>query len=145
LEKEFKTNYIVEFITYTRDHNDMVVDLDYIRDYIQQAKGIDKELIDSVYGNAVIKWQFEFETRTWGVKNLSVYATSIGLEVIVEHYASDDWENDDLIETEFDLSEYLEDFAIESEIDSREDNNLDCFFVKDVEIDFKVKKILVTF
>lgn len=135
----------MEFITYTRDHNEMDVDLDYIRDYIQQAKGIDKKLIDSVYGNAVIKWQFDYETRSWGVKNLSVYATSVGLEVIVEHYASDDWENDDLIETEFDLSEYIEDFAIESEIDSREDNNLDCFFVKDVEIDFKAKKIVVKF
>ena len=130
----------MEFITYTRDNNAIDVDLDYINEHIETTKGINSKLIESVYGNAVIKWQFEFETRTWGVKNISVYATSVELEVNVEHYESFDWDNDDLIEKEFDLSEHIKDFKIETETDLK-----DCFFVKDVAIDFKAKTILVTF
>jgi hypothetical protein len=45
-----------------------------------------------------------------------------------------------LIEKEFDLSEHIKDFKIETETDLK-----DCFFVKDVAIDFKAKTILVTF
>jgi hypothetical protein len=80
----------MEFITYTRDNNAIDVDLDYINEHIETTKGINSKLIESVYGNAVIKWQCEFETRTWGVKNISVYATSVELEVNVEHYESFD-------------------------------------------------------
>ena len=132
----------MEFITYTRDNSEIDVYLNFVEEYIASTKGIDKELIESVSGSAVIQWNFEFEKRVSGIKNLEVVATSVGLDVMVEHYASDDWEDDDLelLETEFDLSEHIKDFKIETEA-----NFNGCLYVEAVEIDFKEKKILINF
>ena len=130
----------MEFITYTRDNSEIDVDLNFVEECIERTKGIDSTLIESVYGSAIIKWNFEFEKRVSGIKNLEVGVTSVGLEVMVEHYKSHDSYDEELLDTEFDLSEHIKDFKIETEV-----NFNGCLYVEAVEIDFKEKKILVTF
>ena len=83
-----------------------------------------------------VEWDFTIEMRSWGVKDLSAYATKVSLSLFVEYYDKDENLHDEEVEVD------LKDWEINSE---RDRDNGDMFNVQNVSVDFKEKLIIVEF
>jgi len=82
-----------------------------------------------------VDWDFTIEMRSWGVKDISAYATRVDLTIMADYfYGTENMEN----EIEVDLKEW--------KIDSdRNSDSGDMFKVQWVTFDFKEKLITVSF
>ena len=86
--------------------------------------------------DCIVEWNFTIEMRSWGVKDLSAYATKVTLSLMVEYYDKDENLQEEEIEVD------LKDWEIDSE---RNRDNGDMFKVQNVSVDFKEKLITVEF
>ena len=86
--------------------------------------------------DCIVEWNFTIEMRSWGVKDLSAYATKVTLSLMVEYYDKDGNLQEEEIEVD------LKDWKIDNE---RNRDNGDMFKVQNVSVDFKEKLITVEF
>ena len=106
---------------------------------LNKAKWQDKE-IDTITPYAKLDWQFYIEMRSWGVKSIGAYATNLNLEINIDYYVGK-YDDDKTNSIEFDLTEDIKDF----EINSNSDNCSDQYCVTSIEVDFDRKEIDITF
>lgn len=90
----------------------------------------------------IIEWQFEYETRDWGIKNISAYATKVNADMTIEYYKNNDKEEIELCSKEINLAVYMRDFEMTSCLENIEDGQI-C--ITELEIDFEAKIINVVF
>jgi len=83
-----------------------------------------------------VEWDFTIEMRSWGVKDISAYATKVHLSIMVEYYDKDENIHDEEIEVD------LKDWKIDSERDTDNEGLYTCI---NVAFDFKEKLITVYF
>ena len=129
----------MNFTTHTSENKHIDFYLNEFESFIKKHFQFDKE-IDTIKEYAIIDWEFYFETRSWGVKSIGAYATQIkSLIIHVDYYESKDDET--IYEREFDLSQMITDFELDSECDGAKDY----YEPKDITIDFENKEIKVEF
>ena len=58
--------------TFTTEIDD--VDFYGLKDYFPEYEGRD---MDVVYLNCYVKWRYDLDIRSWGIKDISVYTTSV--------------------------------------------------------------------
>ena len=65
-----------------------VDDLDFlgIQRYFPQYEGRD---IDISYTDCVVNWRFDLDIRSWGIKDISIYTTSVVIKAGIEIYDED--------------------------------------------------------
>tara|TARA_R110000744_G_scaffold316592_1_gene423216 strand:- start:1362 stop:1844 length:483 start_codon:yes stop_codon:yes gene_type:complete len=65
-----------------------VDDLDFlgIQSYFPEYEDRD---IDIVYTDCVVNWRFDLDVRSWGIKDISIYTTSVVIKAVVEIYDED--------------------------------------------------------
>jgi hypothetical protein len=97
-------------------------------------KGCEIELVSP---NIEVSWELYVEIRKYGIKDIGVYATKIDLNIDVD-YRRDAGQFVDYVNIE--MNEYIKDFEINSDSMS-----VSQYFIDDIEIDFKEKKINVNF
>lgn len=86
---------------------------------------------------AVIHWDFYTEKRSWGVKDVSAYATWVHIEFEVSWWNENDEEE---------IEEYTIDSNDEWELYTEIDLKLgDCICPQSVEVDFETKIITINF
>ena len=70
--------------TFTTEIDD--VDFYGLKDYFPEYEGRD---MDVVYLNCYVKWRYDLDIRSWGIKDISVYTTSVVINATVEIYDKD--------------------------------------------------------
>jgi hypothetical protein len=129
----------MNFTTHTSENKHIDFYLNEFESYIKKYFQFDNE-IDSIKEYATIDWEFYFEARSWGVKNIGAFATQIkSLIIHVEYYESKDDET--IYEREFDLTHMITDF----ELNSDSENANDFYEPRVITIDFDDKTINVEF
>ena len=99
--------------------------------------------MDIMSETAIVDWEFYYESRSWGVKDVGAYATAVkSLDICIEYWKTEkDYEDGNEIEIDYDLTNDIKDFKVETENDS----NGKMFSIQTIEIDFDNKKITITF
>lgn len=92
---------------------------------------------------AVVHWDFYTEMRSWGVKDVSAYATYVHIEFEVNWWN----ENDEEEVEEYTIDSNDEkNFEYKWELDTEIDLKLgDCICPNNVEVDFDTKTITINF
>jgi len=62
------------------------VDFYGLETYFPEYEGRD---MDVVYLNCYVKWRYDLDVRSWGIKDISVYTTSVVINATVEIYDKD--------------------------------------------------------
>ena len=57
-----------------------------LENYFPEFKGRD---IDVTYTNCYVNWRYDMDVRSWGIKDVSIYTTSVMINAIVEIYDED--------------------------------------------------------
>ena len=70
--------------TFTTEIDD--VDFYGLENYFPEYKGRD---MDVVYLNCYVNWRYDLDVRSWGIKDISVYTTSVVINASVEIYDED--------------------------------------------------------
>jgi|TARA_R110002012_G_scaffold320914_2_gene546758 hypothetical protein len=70
--------------TFTTEIQD--VDFYGLENYFPEYKGRD---MDVVYLNCYVNWRYDLDIRSWGIKDISVYTTSVIINATVEIYDED--------------------------------------------------------
>ena len=70
--------------TFTTEIDD--VDFYGLENYFPEYKGRD---MDVVYLNCYVNWRYDLDVRSWGIKDISVYTTSVIINASVEIYDED--------------------------------------------------------
>ena len=92
---------------------------------------------------AVIHWDFYTEMRSWGVKDVSAYATYVHIEFEVSWWNENDEE--EIEEYSIDSNDE-KNFEYKWELDTEIDLKLgDCICPNNVEVDFDTKTITINF
>jgi len=62
-----------------------VEDVDWfgLKDYFPEYRGRDFEIVDM---DCYVNWRYDLDVRTWGIKDISIYTTSIQLSATIEIY-----------------------------------------------------------
>lgn len=109
--------------------------------YPPETASFDREVSP---GEFKVEWRIEMEMRSWGVKGISVYATSIKGRFGIISYDED---GNELSDTEYLIdSEILEKEGWSFESEGLDDRDLDDSIApQGVEINYKDKSIVVTF
>ena len=129
----------MNFTTHTSENKHIDFYLTDFESFIKKHFMFDKE-IESINEQAIIDWEFYIETRSWGVKNIGAYATNMkSLIIHVEYYESKDDET--IYEREFDLTEMITDFELNSDCDDKKDY----YEPREITIDFADQTINVEF
>lgn len=89
VKKHEKNENIVEQFsddpnTFTSEIED--VDFFGLENYFPQYKGRD---MDIAYLNCSVNWRYELDVRSWGIKDISIYTTSVAINAWVEIYDED--------------------------------------------------------
>ena len=65
-----------------------VDDVDFmgLENYFPEYKGRD---MDVSYLDCVVNWRFDLDVRSWGIKDISIYTTSVVIKVEIEIYDED--------------------------------------------------------
>ena len=131
---------MMKSITFVSAYGDVPFDIDLFNDenYVKDQLNLDYEVdyIDVGVEECAIEWEFTIESRDWGVKTLSTYATKATLVLHCEWYDKNDKEYDKS------LSIDLTDWEIDS---SADDGYKDSVSVRNVEFNFEEKTINVDF
>ena len=105
----------------------------------EKVKNIDEN--NDVSAVAVVHWDFYTEMRSWGVKDVSAYATWVNIEFEVNWWGEE--EDDDKVE-EFSIdTSNSDEWEITTNTDNLEFGNSIC--PQDVEVDFDTKTITINF
>lgn len=88
-------------------------------------------------GEFIVKWNFEIESREWGVKDMSWYVTDIGgnFDIVYFDENGDEKERESI---EFEPDLFRDAFEMENDLDDRSVS------VNDIEIDYAAKSVLVS-
>lgn len=88
-------------------------------------------------GEFIVKWNFEVESREWGVKEMSWYPTDIGgnFDIVYFDANGDEKERESL---EFEPDIFRDNFEMENDLAHRS------LSVNDIEIDYEAKSVLVS-
>ena len=125
---------------FVSEYSDVPFEIDLFNDneYVKNLLNLDydTDYIDTGVSYCKVEWEFTIETREWGVKTLSAYATNVSLELNCEWYDEDD--NDYEKQLDIDLS----DWEINSNTDEGFNDNVS---VRNVEFNFEEKTINVEF
>ena len=125
---------------FVSEYSDVPFEIDLFNDneYVKNLLNLDydTDYIDTGVSYCKVEWEFTIETREWGVKTLSAYATNVSLELNCEWYEEDD--NDYEKQLDIDLS----DWEINSNTDEGFNDNVS---VRNVEFNFEEKTINVEF
>ena len=70
--------------TFTTEIND--VDFSGLQNYFPEYKGRD---MDISYLNCSVNWRYDLDIRSWGIKDISIYTTSVIINASVEIYDED--------------------------------------------------------
>ena len=92
-----------------------------------------------IEGEGYVEWEFYVEYRTWGVKNISVYATNVWIDYTINKWMD---EGDDIVE-EYSLNSEKDNWELETNSDELEFGH--CIEPQNVEVDFDTKTITITF
>jgi hypothetical protein len=134
------------FLTKTGDNNNIDVYLHGIELWLTRYKNkwIGRE-VDTINSEAQIEWEFYFDLRTWGVKEIGVTAKKIELQVDIDCFVGKS-ENNNTEQISFDLTEDIKDFKITTHnypVSSYESKN--SFMIESVDVDFTSQTITVYF
>ena len=70
--------------TFTSEIED--VDFFGLENYFPEYKGRD---MDISYLNCSVNWRYELDVRSWGIKDITIYTTSVSINAFVEIYDED--------------------------------------------------------
>ena len=70
--------------TFTTEIND--VDFSGLQNYFSEYNGRD---MDVTYLNCSVNWRYDLDIRSWGIKDLTIYTTSVVINASVEIYDED--------------------------------------------------------
>ena len=59
------------------------VDLIGLKDYFPEYRDRDFEVVDM---DCYVNWRYDLDVRTWGIKDISIYTTSVQLSATIEIY-----------------------------------------------------------
>ena len=132
----------MKFTTHTNENKYIDFDLIGIENFLRDKKGLTIYSINETIATAIIDWQFYFETRSWGVKDIGAYVEEItNFEIELEYYKNESNEFEGIeTETFFDLTNEIKDFEVTSER-----NHSQMYSIESVEIDFDTKQIIINF
>ena len=133
----------MEFTTHTNEHKEIDFYLTGFETFLKENKKIKFYEMDIMSETAIVDWQFYFEARSWGVKNVGAFATAVtSLDVCIEYWKNEnDYEDGNEIEIDYDLTNDIKDFQVNSENDS----NGTMFSIQEIYIDFEDKTITIKF
>ena len=83
-KKIIKEQFSEDPNTFTTEIED--VDFYGLDNYFPEYKGRD---MDVVYLNCYVNWRYDLDVRSWGIKDISVYTTSVIINASVEIYDED--------------------------------------------------------
>jgi len=92
-----------------------------------------------IEGEGYVDWEFYVEYRSWGVKNISVYATKVEIDYNINKWQD---EGDDIVE-EFSIDTIMPNWEVETNSDELEFGH--SIEPVNVEVDFDTKIITITF
>ena len=59
------------------------VDLIGLKDYFPEYRDRDFEIVDM---DCYVNWRYDLDVRTWGIKDISIYTTSVQVSAVIEIY-----------------------------------------------------------
>ena len=59
------------------------VDLIGLKDYFPEYRDRDFEVVDM---DCYVNWRYDLDVRTWGIKDISIYTTSVQVSAVIEIY-----------------------------------------------------------
>tara|TARA_R110002020_G_scaffold96434_3_gene230927 strand:- start:217 stop:699 length:483 start_codon:yes stop_codon:yes gene_type:complete len=59
------------------------VDLLGLKDYFPEYRDRDFEIVDM---DCYVNWRYDLDVRTWGIKDISIYTTSVEVSAVIEIY-----------------------------------------------------------
>ena len=132
----------MNFTTHTNENKNIDFDFIGLEKFIKVNKKVNVYSIDETIATAIIDWEFYFETRSWGVKDIGAYATQIkNFEIEIEYYENESNEFEGIENELFlDITELIKDFEILSE-----HVNDKLFCITNIEVDFDTKQITINF
>jgi len=83
-KKIIKEQFSEDPNTFTTEIED--VDFYGLDNYFPEYKGRD---MDVVYLNCYVNWRYDLDVRSWGIKDISVYTTSVIINASIEIYDED--------------------------------------------------------
>lgn len=131
---------MMKSIKFLSAYGDIPFEIDLFNDeeYVKDKLKLDYEAdyVDIGVDECAIEWEFSTETRDWGIKTLSAYATKAILVLHCEWYDENDKDHEKSIIVD------LTDWEMESRA---EDGYQGAISVRNVEFNFKEKTISVDF
>ena len=97
-----QTNFSDDPNVFTTEVQD--VDFYGLEKYFPEYEGRD---MDISYMNCSVKWRFDLDVRSWGIKDISVYTTSVSINAWVEIYDEDYTK----VETEKEIEIFVDDMG----------------------------------
>lgn len=133
----------MNFTTYTNENKEIDFYITGLETFLEKNKKIKIYEMDIMSETAIVDWEFYYEARSWGVKDVGAFATAVkSLDIGVEYWETEkDYEDGNEIEIEYVLTKDIKDFKVETENDS----NGKMFSIQTIEIDFESKIITITF
>lgn len=133
----------MKFTTHTLENKHIDFDFIGLPEFLKSEKNINVYSINESKPTAIIDWQFYFESRSWGIKDIGAFVDEIiNFDIDLTYYKTgqDEWDG---IEQEsfFDLTIEIKDFEIINE----QHNNSDSVLITNIQVDFKQKQITINF
>ena len=133
----------MNFTTHTNENKNIDFDFIGLEKLIKEKQNIiNVYSINETIATAIIDWEFYFETRSWGVKDIGAYVSQIkNFEIDLEYYENESNEFEGIENELFmDITELIKDFEILSE-----HVNDKLFCITNIEVDFDTKQITINF
>ena len=133
----------MQFTTHTNENKNIDFDFIGLEKFIKEKQNIiNVYSINETIATAIIDWEFYFETRSWGVKDIGAYVSQIkNFEIDLEYYENESNEFEGIENELFmDITELIKDFEILSE-----HVNDKLFCITNIEVDFDTKQITINF
>lgn len=133
----------MNFTTHTNENKNIDFDFIGLEKLIKEKQNIiNVYSINETIATAIIDWEFYFETRSWGVKDIGAYVSQIkNFEIDLEYYENESNEFEGIENELFmDITELIKDFEILSE---HVNDKLYC--ITNVQVDFDTKQITINF
>ena len=108
----------MKFTTHTNENKNIDFDFIGLEKFIKEKQNIiNVYSINETIATAIIDWEFYFETRSWGVKDIGAYVSQIkNFEIDLEYYENESNEFEGIEKELFlDITELIKDFEILSE------------------------------
>lgn len=133
----------MRFTTHTSEFKHIDIDLFGIKEFLITEKKLNIYSINELKPTAIIDWQFSFESRSWGIKNIGAFTEEIiNFDFDLGYYetAQDEWDGVEK-QSFYDLTNEIKDFEITNE----QHNNSDSVLITSIEINFDEKQIIIKF